>query len=49
VSGPRSCGRKFVRAGHNLKQVGGSREGLVRLLVLKTLYAGDVDDSTDGS
>jgi len=22
VSGPRSCGRKFVRAGHNLEQVG---------------------------
>jgi hypothetical protein len=44
VSGPRSCGRKFVRAGQNLEQVGRSREGSVRLHVLNTLYAGDADD-----
>jgi len=49
VSGPRLCGRKFVQAGQNLMQVDGSRERPVMLLVLNTLYAGDVDDSTDGS
>jgi len=49
MSGPRLCGRKFVQAGQNLMQVGRSREGSVRLSVLNTLYAGEVDDSTNAS
>jgi len=40
------CGRKLVQAGHNLEQVGRSREGSVRLRSLNTLYVGEASDSS---